>query len=221
MKKFIAGIVKFQTEVFPQQRHVYEQLANGQQPDTLFIGCSDSRVVPNDLLQAGPGELFIIRNAGNIVPPFSENAGGVAATVEYAVEVLKVRHIVVCGHSDCGAMRALMHPEKIKDLKAVYQWLHHAERVSSVMREMHSDLAPTEYLTRLTEENVIAQLEHLASYPCVAGKLRRGTLLLHGLVFNIKTGGLMMLDRSTLTFAPVTAATEVPQQNPPLHFVQA
>jgi carbonic anhydrase len=221
MKKFIAGIVKFQTEVFPKQRHIYEGLADGQQPDTLYIGCSDSRVVPNDMLQAGPGELFIIRNAGNIVPPFSENAGGVAATVEYAVEVLKVRHIVVCGHSDCGAMRALMHPEKIKDLKAVYQWLHHAERVSTVTRELHSGLEPAQYLDRLIEENVIAQLEHLASYPCVAGKLRRGTLLLHGLVFNIKDGGLRMLDRSTLTFAPVTAATQVPQNPPPLSFVQA
>jgi len=221
MKKFIAGIVKFQTEVFPKQRHLYEQLAEGQQPDTLYIGCSDSRVVPNDMLQAGPGELFIIRNAGNIVPPFSENAGGVAATVEYAVEVLKVRHIVVCGHSDCGAMRGLMHPEKIKHLKAVYQWLHHAERVSTVAQEMHPGLEPAEYLDRLIEENVIAQLEHLVTYPCVAGKARRGTLLLHGLVFNIRTGGLRMLDHTTLKFEPVTAGTQVPQTPAPLSFVQA
>lgn len=209
MKKFLAGIIKFQNEVFPRERHVYEQLAEGQQPDTLFIGCSDSRVVPNDMLQAGPGELFIIRNAGNIVPPHGESLGGVSATVEYAVEVLKVRHIVVCGHSDCGAMRALMHPEKIRDLKAVYQWLHHAERVSAVTRELHGDLEPAKYLERLIEENVVAQIENLLTYPCVAAKVRSGSLMMHGLVFNIKTGQFSMLDRTNLTFAPVNAATVV------------
>lgn len=209
MKKFIAGIVKFQNEVFPREKHIYEQLADGQQPDTLFIGCSDSRVVPNDMLQAGPGELFIIRNAGNIVPPHGESLGGVSATVEYAVEVLKVKHIVVCGHSDCGAMRALMHPEKIRDLKAVYQWLHHAERVSAVTRELHGDLEPTKYLERLIEENVVAQIEHLMTYPCVAAKVRGGAMMLHGLVFNIKTGQFTMLDRTNLTFAPVNSATMV------------
>lgn len=209
MKKFIAGIAKFQDEIFPRQRHVYEQLAEGQQPDTLYIGCSDSRVVPNDMLQAGPGELFIIRNAGNIVPPHHENGGGVSATVEYAVEVLKVRHIVVCGHSDCGAMRALMHPEKIQHLKAVYKWLHHAERVSAVTRELHADLDPTQYLERLIEENVVAQIENLLSYPCVAAKVRSGALMLHGLVFNIKTGQFLMLDRTTLKFTRVHAGTEI------------
>jgi len=205
MKKFIAGIVKFQTEVFPKAKHLYEQLADGQQPDTLFVGCSDSRVVPNDMLQAGPGELFILRNAGNIVPPFGESHGGVSATIEYAVEVLKIRHIVVCGHSDCGAMRALMNPEKIKDLKAVYSWLHHAERVSAVTAELHRDLEPSEYLSRLIEENVIAQIDNLLTYPCVAAKVRSGNVLLHGLVFNIKTGEFTMLDRASLTFKPLEA----------------
>lgn len=200
MEKLLAGIARFQNEVFPRSRHLYQQLATGQQPEILFIGCSDSRVVPNELLQAAPGELFICRNAGNIVPPHGDTLGGVSATVEYAVQVLKVRHIVICGHSDCGAMKAVMDPEKVKEFRAVAQWLRHAERVSAVARELHGDANDADFLNRLIEENVITQLDNLATHPCVAAKLRSGNLQVHGLVFDIPSGEFRVLDRVTHTF---------------------
>jgi len=204
MEKLIAGIARFQNEVFPTSRHLYQQLAEGQQPETMYIGCSDSRVLPNELMQARPGELFICRNAGNIVPPYGEILGGTAATVEYAVQVLKVKHIVLCGHSDCGAMRALMSPERLVGMRAVSQWIRHAERVSAVAKELHGDLNDKDFLNRLIEENVITQLDNLLTYPCVAAKMRSGNLQVHGLVFDIASGEFVMLDRSSLTFLPLT-----------------
>lgn len=204
MNHLLAGMSRFQTDVFPMQKHLYEQLASGQQPHTLFIGCSDARLVPNDMLQAGPGELFICRNAGNIVPPHGDSLGGVSATVEYAVEVLKVRHIVVCGHSDCGAMRAVMNPAKVQHLRAVARWIRHAERVSAVAKELHGDANDHDFLNRLIEENVIAQLDNLATHPCVAAKLRSDSLLLHGLVFDIPSGAFSILDRKQNTFTSLS-----------------
>lgn len=204
MEKLIAGITRFQNDVYPKSRHLYEQLAQGQQPDTLFIGCADSRVVPNELMQARPGELFICRNAGNIVPPYGEVLGGVGATIEYAVEVLKVRHIVICGHSDCGAMKALMTPEKIEGYRSIAQWMRHADRVAAIAREVHGDLDEPQFLSRLIEENVVAQLDHLLTYPCVAAKIRSGNLFVHGLVFDIPSGTFRMLDRANLRFVPLS-----------------
>lgn len=203
MEQLLSGMSRFQTDVFPAQRHLYERLASGQEPHTLFIGCSDSRLVPNDLLQAGPGDLFICRNAGNIVPPHGDALGGVSATVEYAVEVLKVKHVIVCGHSDCGAMRALMHPERVQHLRAVAKWIRYAERVSAVARELHGDDGDHGLLERLIEENVIAQLDNLVTHPSVAAKMRKGTLQIHGIVFDISSGGFMILDRSTQQFLPL------------------
>jgi carbonic anhydrase len=208
MEKFLAGIAKFQNEVFPNSRHLYEQLAEGQSPETLYIGCSDSRVLPNELMQAKPGDLFICRTAGNLVPPYGEAVGGVGATLEFAVEVLKVRHIVLCGHSDCGAMKALMNPEKLKGLKMVQQWIRHADRVAAVAAELHGDLNDRDYLARLIEENVVAQLDHLMTYPCVASKVRSGNLYMHGLVFDIASGEFRMLDRNTFTLLPLREVLE-------------
>jgi carbonic anhydrase len=203
MKKLIAGIARFQSEVFPKNRHLYEQLAASQQPETLFICCADSRVVPNEFMQTKPGELFICRNAGNIVPPYGNVFGGTTATVEYAVHFLKVKHIVVCGHSDCGAMRALMNPEKIKGLPAIEQWIQHADRVTAIAKELHGNLDEKAYLSRLIEENVIAQLDHVATYPSVAAKMRSGYLAIHGMTFDIATGDVKILERSTYTFRPI------------------
>jgi carbonic anhydrase len=208
MKKLIAGIAHFQSEVFPKNRHLYEQLAAGQQPETLFICCADSRVVPNEFMQTKPGELFICRNAGNIVPPYGNVFGGTAATVEYAAHFLKVKHIVVCGHSDCGAMRALMNPEKIKGLSAIEEWIRHADRVTAIAKELHGDLDEKAYLDRLIEENVIAQLDNLATYPSVAAKLRGGCLQLHGMTFDIATGEVKMLERKTYSFRPIREMAE-------------
>lgn len=203
MQKLIAGITKFQNEVFPKNRHLYQQLATGQQPDTHFICCADSRVVPNEMLQVGAGELFISRNAGNIVPPYSHVHCGTSATVEYAVEILKVRHIVVCGHSDCGAMKALLTPEKVNGFRAIRQWIRHAERVNQLAKELHDSDDEHEYLERLIEENVISQLDNLMTYPGVAARTRTGSLLLHGMTFDIGTGQVRMLDRTALKFIPL------------------
>jgi carbonic anhydrase len=159
-------------------------------------------------MQAPPGDLFICRTAGNIVPAWGDNVGGVGATIEYAVEVLTVKHIVIVGHSDCGAMKALINPEKVQHLRAIAGWIRHAERVSAVAREMHGDPDDPEFVNRLIEENVITQLDHLVTYPCVAAKMRSGNLFVHGLVFDIKTGTFRILDRATNHFLPLKAALE-------------
>ena len=203
MKKLLAGMVRFQNEVFPRSRHIYQQLAREQQPETLFICCSDSRVVPHDLTQTLPGELFICRNAGNIVPAHGDVLGGVSATVEYAVQVLKVKHVIICGHSDCGAMRAVLHPEKVQAYRAVARWIRHAERVSAIAHELHHGLDDDQMLNLLIEENVVAQLDNLMTHPCVAAKMRAGSLQIHGMVFDIATGEFRILDRQTERFAPL------------------
>ena len=128
MKSLIPGIREFHRNVFPTRRAQFEELASGQQPSTLFITCSDSRVVPSMLTQSEPGELFVLRNAGNMVPPYPGNGGGEAATIEYAVKVLKVKQIVVCGHSHCGAINGVLQPEMLRDMPAVEKWVMHAER---------------------------------------------------------------------------------------------
>ena len=119
----------FSGQVFPIHQSKFEELASGQRPPTLFITCSDSRIVPELLTQTEPGDLFVLRNAGNLVPPYSAPLSGEAATIEYAVKVLKVEHIVVCGHSHCGAITGLLRPETLKDLPAVAEWLAHAEQL--------------------------------------------------------------------------------------------
>ncbi len=126
------------------------------------------------------------------------------ATIEYAVEVLKVRHIVICGHSDCGAMKALMTPEKIEGYRSIAQWMRHADRVAAIAREVHGDLDEPQFLSRLIEENVMAQLDHLLTYPCVAAKIRSGNVFVHGLVFDIPSGTFRMLDRANLRFVPLS-----------------
>ncbi len=140
MQKLLNGLVAFQNSVFENERELFSRLATGQSPDTLLITCSDSRISPDMLLQARPGELFVMRNAGNIVPPYGQG-GGEAATLEYAVAVLKVKDIVVLGHSDCGAMKALLSPESVTSLPAVANWLSQAESTRRVVVDNHGDLA--------------------------------------------------------------------------------
>lgn len=188
MKKLIDGVLYFQREIYPQQRELYRTLASGQSPRWLLIACSDSRVVPSLLAQAGPGDLFICRNAGNIVPAHGNPAGGVSATIEYAVQVLKVKHIIVCGHSDCGAMKAVLHPETVADLPAVADWISHAQRAAAVVREGANGTPESDLLDALTDENVLAQLDNLRTLPCVAAKLKSRALAIHGWVYDIGAG---------------------------------
>lgn len=208
MKKLIEGFIRFKSEVYPQHRELFRELALQQNPDTLFIACSDSRVVPGVLLQAGPGELFVCRNAGNIAPSYGEHAGGVSATIEYAVQVLRVQHIVVCGHSDCGAMRAALHPQQVAHLPAISQWLRHVDSALAVVNETCGEADDHRKLDLLTEENVISQLGNLMTHPSVAAKVRTGALELHGWIYDIAHGEFRMYERGMRAFVPLASLVE-------------
>ena len=194
MDKLIEGALRFQHEVYPRHRELYRKLASGQSPRWLMIACSDSRVVPSMLVQSNPGDLFICRNAGNIVPAHGEHSGGVAATIEYAVQVLKVKHIIVCGHSDCGAMKAILEPEKVVDLPAVSSWIRYAERARAVVLETAAEGSEDSLLEALTRENVLAQIDNLRTLPSVAAKLKAGALQLHGWMYDIAEGAFYAWD---------------------------
>ena len=209
MKKLIEGVVHFQNEVFPRHRELYHELAHGQSPRWLLITCSDSRVVPSLLAQVGPGELFICRNAGNIVPAHGGHAGGVSATIEYAVQVLQVKHVIVCGHSDCGAMKAVLRPETVAHLPAVAHWVGYAERARAVVLESRSDESEEDLLEAVTDENVLTQLDNLRTLPCVAAKLRADRLGIHGWVYDIRTGRFRVWDAARRSWQPME---EIAQQ---------
>lgn len=203
MNRLLEGVSKFQKEVFPEHQHLFEQLASSQHPEALFVTCADSRVVPQLITQANPGDLFICRNAGNMVPPYGEVNGGVSATIEYAVCVLGVKHIIVCGHSDCGAMRALLHPEKLTNMPTVKSWLAHGEVARRVVTENYTDLTSDALVHRLAEENVVAQIDHLRTHPSVAARLARGDITLHGWVYHIRTGDLDAWDAGRGQFVSI------------------
>lgn len=188
MQKLIEGLHHFQTTVFGTQQELFERLAHGQSPETLFITCSDSRINPNLLTQTQPGELFILRNAGNIVPPYGAGSGGEAATIEFAVAGLNVKDIILCGHSHCGAMQGLLKPPSREDFPALSQWLTHAELTRRVVQEAYPDRDGPDRLNVTIQENVLAQMENLRTHPVVASGLARGTLKLHGWVYKIETG---------------------------------
>ncbi|WP_010582032.1 carbonic anhydrase [Schlesneria paludicola] len=200
MQKLIQGIHQFQGKSFLPLQGLFEQLAKGQNPETLFITCSDSRIDPNLLTQAKPGDLFILRNAGNIVPPHGAGNGGEAATIELAVAALGVKDIIICGHSHCGAMQGLLNPEKVASLPAVSSWLSHAEMTRRIMRENYGHLEGERLLTATVEENVLVQLENLRTLPAVGSRLVRGDLHLHGWVYKIETGEVFAYDVENAQF---------------------
>jgi carbonic anhydrase len=207
MQKLIEGVHQFQEKCFTSHKSLFERLAKGQQPLALFITCSDSRIDPSLLTQTQPGELFIMRNAGNIVPPYGAVLGGEAATIEFAVCVLKVKDIIVCGHSHCGAMKGLLSPGQVDELPAVRAWLSHAEATSRIMRENYTHI--TEEAPRLTatvEENVLVQLENLRTHPSVAATLARDELKLHGWVYKFETGQVFGYDATERQYVAIDQA---------------
>lgn len=212
MQKLVQGIHHFQNSVFHSQRDFFQRLAKGQSPETLFITCSDSRVNPNLLTQTEPGELFILRNAGNIIPPYGAVYGGEAATIEYAVSVLGVKDIVICGHSLCGAMSGLLDPESVRELPSVATWLGHAEATRRIMKQNYSKLEGAALLTATVEENVLVQLENLRTHPSVAVGLSNGRLTLHGWVYKIETGDVFAFDPKSHQFAPLADVYDSHQQ---------
>ena len=207
MEKLVEGFKKFQSEVFRAKRELFTRLSQKQEPRALFITCSDSRIDPTLLTQTEPGELFILRNAGNIVPSYGGLLGGSTATIEYAVAILGVKHVIVCGHTDCGVMKAILHPEMVEELPAVKDWVAQAETTRRIMRENYSDLKGEELLVTTTQENVRGQLDHLKTYPSVAARLRRGTLTIHGWVYSISTGDIWTYDDDKGEFVSLIART--------------
>jgi carbonic anhydrase len=190
VEKFLGGISHFQKHVYPKHQDLFEKLALGQRPDALFITCADSRIDPCLLTQTKPGELFICRVIGNIVPPYPDAIGGVSATIEYAVGVLEVPIVIVCGHTDCGVMKGALNPEALVAYPNVTAWLRYAE-------VDHSDLL------KLTEHNVVAQLKNLRTHPSVAARLEEGDLALHGWVYHIGPGTVTAYDEESETFQPL------------------
>lgn len=205
MQKLVEGLHHFQNNIFSSQERLFKRLAKGQHPLALFITCSDSRIDPNLMMQADPGELFIMRNAGNIVPAYGASHGGEAATIEYAVSVLKVRDIIVCGHSHCGAMQGLLKPESVADLPAVRQWLSHADATARIMKENYGHITDADArLTATVEENVLVQLENLRTHPAVAAAANRQALKVHGWVYKFETGGVFAFNPDVSQFLPLS-----------------
>jgi len=191
VEKFLGGISHFQKHVYPKHQDLFEKLALGQRPDALFITCADSRIDPSLLTQTKPGELFICRVIGNIVPPYPDAIGGVSATIEYAVGVLEVPMVIVCGHTDCGVMKGALNPEALKEFPNVTHWLRYAK-------------VENRDLLTLTERNVVAQLDNLRSHPSVAARIKEGDLALHGWVYHIGEGVVTAYDEVTDTFIELT-----------------
>jgi carbonic anhydrase len=194
MEKLIQGIHQFQGKGFLPLQGLFEQLAKGQNAETLFITCSDSRIDPNLLTQSKPGDLFILRNAGNIIPPHGAGNGGEAATIEFAVAALGVKDIIICGHSLCGAMQGLLNPEQVARLPALSSWLSHAEMTRRIVQDNYGHLDESLLLNATIQENVLVQLEHLRTLPAVGSRLVRGDLHLHGWVYKIETGEVFAYD---------------------------
>ncbi|MEO3977593.1 carbonic anhydrase [Streptomyces sp. CAU 1734] len=184
MHHLTEGTRRFRENVFPARAELFRRLATTHRPATLFIGCSDARVVPELITQQDPGELFVIRTAGNLVPAHAPGTDAVAAGIEYAVAVLGVSDIVICGHSACGAMTALAEHHDLTALPSVAGWLRHADAAPARTAPAPGESA----VDALVRANVHAQLASLATHPSVARALARGTVRLHGWVFDIPTG---------------------------------
>jgi carbonic anhydrase len=212
----IGRVVSFEKQVFPNQSALFAKLTSeGQSPKALMISCADSRIVPEQIMQANPGDLFVCRNAGNIVPPFSGTHGGVTATVEYAVTALGVKDIIVCGHSDCGAMKALVNPSSLDGMPDVAAWLRNAQAAEAVVSGAYdSEIGTDEKVRAVAMENVVVQLGHLRSHRAVAAGIARGDIALHGWFVDIHAGQVFALDGKTGRFAAVSADRPLPCAQP-------
>jgi len=206
MTRIIQGVFDFQRKVFGPMQGLFEDLHGGQQPLALFITCSDSRIDPNLLTQTEPGELFVLRNAGNIVPPFGSATSGEAATIEYAVRHLRVRDIILCGHSQCGAMQGVLAPTAVADMQGVSEWLRNADAALERARGLEPPPTPEQILPRVIEQNVLLQVEHLQTYPEVREAAAAGKLRLHGWLYHFETGEVTAYDASSQRFVPLANA---------------
>jgi carbonic anhydrase len=210
MQKLIQGIHKFQNEVFSSQVDLFRKLEKGQNPQVLFITCSDSRINPNLITQTEPGDLFIIRNAGNIVPAYGEHNSGEIATIEFAIDGLGIKDIIICGHSHCGAMKGLLKPSMVESLPAMRNWLKNAETTRRIIFDHYKHLEGDDLVMATIEENVLMQLENLKTHPSVASKLSKNQIRLHAWVYKFETGQIFKYDNEEGQFTALT--TSVPYE---------
>jgi carbonic anhydrase len=203
VESILRGLKRFQKHVYPKHRDLFQKLALGQRPEALFITCADSRIDPCMLTQTKPGKLFICRVIGNIVPRYPKTIGGVSATIEYAVGVLGVADVIVCGHTDCGVMKGVLNPKALEPLSNVTAWLRHAQPARRAAAKSKRRLAAPEFLLALTERNVAEQLKNLRTHPTVAARLRQGNLRLHGWVYHIGQGIVTAYDPDRDVFSPI------------------
>lgn len=201
MQRIVDGVHRFQREDMPRHREYFARAAaRKQRPHALFITCSDSRVIPHRITSSEPGDLFLVRNAGNIIPPFGATWGGEGATIEYAVTVLGIRHIVVCGHSQCGAVSAMLNPPDLADRPGLEAWLRHAEATRQIVRARYPHLRGEELAVAAAEENVLVQVNNLSTHPHVAALLGTGELNVYGWYYDIATGRVLQYDQTTGVF---------------------
>lgn len=211
MNELIGRVFRFEKTIFPASSELFGKLiAHGQSPKALMISCADSRVVPEQIMQAEPGDLFVCRNAGNIVPPYATQNGGVTSTVEFGVMALGVTDIIVCGHSDCGAMKALSDPTGLEKMPNVAAWLKHGAAAEHVVSHCHPDLKGKERERAISLENIITQLAHLRTHPSVAAGIAKGTITLHGWFVDIHAGQVLGLNGDTGEFLPLREDRDLP-----------
>lgn len=206
MNQLLPGLRKYSEEVFPGQKNLFQSLSAGQNPHTLLITCSDSRVNPNLVTQTQPGELFVVRNLGNIIPPFGASNGGEGAVIEFAVEALKVSNIVLCGHTQCGAMAGLMGRLNLDKLPAVKEFLGHA--IATRRRLETSELTGEIDLNEAVEENVLVQVGHLKTHPSVSAALKQHKIRIFGWVYNFENGAISIYDSINKRFTLSKEVTE-------------
>jgi carbonic anhydrase len=203
MQRLIEGHRKFLAEVFPRRRDDFQLLSESQVPEWLFITCSDSRIVPDLILGTGPGDLFISRSIGNVVPISMNDVDGVTATIEYAVDVLKVPHVILCGHSDCGALKAAVNREGLDKLPKANRWLQHVEAAFSHRQPLNEADGAHADICSVIRGNVIAQLLNLKSQPSVSRAMREGRLQVHGWYYDILSGRIERFDEEARRFMPL------------------
>src|SRR5579872_1794644 len=203
MKKLIQGIVEFRKNLTGEFRELFAKLALGQKPDTLFIACSDSRVVPNLFASTNPGDLFVLRNVGNLIPPYAKavnEATAEAAAIDFSLENLPIANIIVCGHSECGAMQAIISGMDKIESPSLKSWLYNCRCTEEHLKLDH---AASEHLAphnQLSQRNILQQMEHLRTYPIIQEKLKKKTINIHGWYFDIATGDVYAYEEALNRF---------------------
>lgn len=218
MDRIIAGVHRFRRHEYAKNRALYQELAARQQnPLALFITCADSRVLPHRITQTQPGDLFEIRNAGNIVPPHGAAAGGEGATIEYSLDVLGIKNIIICGHSQCGAMKAMLQQTPLEQLPAAKAWFGHAEATRRIVQQKYRNLSFDELWVAAIQENVLVQMNQASTHPSVAARLASGDVRIFGWYYDIGQGLILQYDQSQGRFVELGADARAAAPLPVLH----